>query len=56
VVKLSDLLTAEIKKQVGEIDRLQHGEVVLKVQNGKVVWGEIKTTWKADSDKREARA
>ena len=56
MAKLSDQLAAEIKKQAGEIDRLQHGEVVLKVQNGKVVWGEIKSTWKADSNKREARA
>jgi hypothetical protein len=47
---------AEIRKQASEIDKLKHGEVILKVQDGKVVWGEIKTTWKADSNKREARA
>jgi len=53
---VSDQLIAEIRKQAGEIDRLQYGEVILKIQDGKAVWGEIKTVWKADSNKREARA
>lgn len=52
----TDQLVSDIKRMAGEIDRLRHGEVVLKVQDGKVVCGEIKSTWKADSNKREARA
>lgn len=54
--KVSDQLIAEIRRQAAEIDRLRFGEVILKVQDGKAVWGEIKTVWKADSKKREARA
>lgn len=55
-VKLTDQLVSEVNKRAGEINQLRHGEVILKVQDGKVVWGEIKTVWKADSNKREARA
>jgi hypothetical protein len=54
--KVSEQLIAEIKKKSREIDHLSHGEVILKIQDGKAVWGEIKTVWKADSNKREARA
>jgi hypothetical protein len=53
---VSEHLILEIKLHSEEIDRLKHGEVILKVQDGKAVWGEIKTIWKADSNKREARA
>ncbi|MFZ5649930.1 MAG: DUF2292 domain-containing protein [Bacillota bacterium] len=54
--KVSERLIAEIRRQAEELDRLQYGEVIIKVQDGKVVWGEILKTWKADSNKREARA
>lgn len=47
--KLTDQLVAEIKKQAPDLDRLQFGEVILKVQDGKVVRGEIVKAWKADS-------
>ncbi|MCL6477431.1 MAG: hypothetical protein K6T65_03360 [Peptococcaceae bacterium] len=54
--KTSEQLIAEIRKKSKEIDQLRYGEIILKVQDGKAVWGEIKTVWKADSNKREARA
>ena len=47
--KLTDQLVAELKRQAEEIDRLQHGEVILKVQDGRVMSGEINKKWKADS-------
>lgn len=49
-------MIAEIRKKAKMIDQLLYGEVILKVQDGKAVWGEIKTVWKADSHKREAQA
>ncbi|HBV95643.1 MAG: hypothetical protein JL50_10140 [Peptococcaceae bacterium BICA1-7] len=54
--KVSEQLIIEIKKKSKEIDHLMYGEVILKIQDGRAVWGEIKTVWKADSNKREARA
>lgn len=53
---VSEQLIEEIRQQAEELNRLQYGEVVLKVQDGKVVRGEILKTWRADSNKREARA
>ena len=44
---VSQQLVNEILKQAKELDRLQYGEVILKVQDGRVMWGEIKSTWKA---------
>lgn len=55
-LNVSEQLVAEVKAHAEEIDRLKYGEVIIKVQDGKAVWGEIKTVWKADSNKREARA
>ncbi|WP_373323030.1 DUF2292 domain-containing protein [Desulforamulus aquiferis] len=54
--RTSEQLISEIKKKSHIIDQLRYGEVVIKIQDGKAVWGEIKTVWKADSNKREARA
>jgi len=53
---VSRQLISELQKQAKDLDRLQYGEVILKVQDGRVIRGEIKSTWKAGSDKREARA
>lgn len=53
-MKVSDQLISEIKIRSPEIDLLRYGEIILKVQDGKLIWGEIKTVWKADSNKREA--
>lgn len=55
-MELAEQMINQIQKQAKEINRLRHGEVILNIQDGKVVWGEIKTVWKADSNKREARA
>lgn len=52
-MKVSEQLITEIKTHTAEIDRLKYGEVILKIQDGRVVWGEIKTAWKADPNKRE---
>ena len=49
VSKLTDQLVAELKRQAEEINRLQYGEVILKVQDGQVMSGEINKKWKADS-------
>jgi len=48
-------LINELQRQAKDLNQLQYGEVILKVQDGRVTWGEIKSTWKADSNKREAR-
>ncbi|GBF35501.1 hypothetical protein DCCM_4630 [Desulfocucumis palustris] len=53
--RVSEQLITQIKKKSKEIDKLQYGEVILKVQDSRAVWGEIKEVWKADSYKREAR-
>ena len=50
--QVSEQLIDEIRKRAQDLDRLRYGEVNLKVQDGKVVWGEIKTTWRADSNLR----
>ncbi|MFA5385643.1 MAG: hypothetical protein WC364_13490 [Eubacteriales bacterium] len=55
-MRVSEQIIKELKNHAAEIDRLKFGEVIIKVQDGKAVWGEIKTVWKADSNKREARA
>ena len=55
-LRLIDQLINQAQGKAKEIDQLRHGEITFKVQDGRIVWGEIKTTWKADSNKREARA
>lgn len=45
--KLSEQLIAEIKRQADDIDQLQYGEVILKVQDGVVIRGEILKSWRA---------
>ena len=50
---LSEQIISEIRKQSAELNQLRYGEVVLKVSDGKITWGEIKIVWKADSNKRE---
>ncbi|MTI83456.1 MAG: DUF2292 domain-containing protein [Firmicutes bacterium] len=52
--KLTSQLVTEIRSQAAEIERLQHGQIVLKIQDGKVVSGQIIKGWRADSNKREA--
>ena len=47
--KLTDQLVAELQRQAEEINRLQYGEVILKIQDGRVMSGEINKKWKADS-------
>jgi hypothetical protein len=51
---VSEQLIMQIREKAKEIDQLRHGEVILKIQDGRAVWGELKTVWKADSNKREA--
>jgi hypothetical protein len=51
---VSEQLITQIREKAKEIDQLRHGEVILKIQDGRAVWGELKTVWKADSNKREA--
>lgn len=53
--RLSEQLIAEIIKNAEKIDELGFGEVILKIQDGKAIWWEIKSVWKADSNKREAQ-
>lgn len=52
---VSDRIIFEIKVRAEEIDQLQYGEISIKIQDGKPIWGEIKRVWKADSNKREAQ-
>ncbi|MCG8400089.1 MAG: DUF2292 domain-containing protein [Firmicutes bacterium] len=56
--KLTDQLAAELQRQAGEIDRLRYGEVIFKVQDGRLVKWDIKKSYRveADSNKREAGA
>ena len=45
-LKLIDQLVAELQRQAEEIDRLQYGEVILKVQDGRLVKWDVKKSYK----------
>lgn len=53
---LAEQIVTEIKAQAEELNRLQYGEVVLKVQDGKLVKGDITKSWKCGTDSKNGRS
>ncbi len=54
--KLTDQLLAEIQRQAGELDKLDYGELVFRVQNGKVVHWDVKKSYKVGADSKTGRS
>jgi hypothetical protein len=53
---LTDQIIKEVKSQSDELNRLQYGEVILKVQNGKLIMGDIRKTWKCGAGSKNERS
>ena len=52
-MKLTDQLVAELQRQAEEINRLQYGEVILKVQNGRLVKFDVRKSYKVADSRTE---
>ncbi len=56
VGKLTDQLLAEIQRQAGELDKLDYGELVFRVQSGKIVHWDVKKTFKVGAGSKTGRS
>jgi len=55
-VKLTDQLKAELQRQAEEINQLEYGELVFRVQKGKVVHWDVRKTFKAGADPKNGKS
>ncbi len=55
-MELTDQIISEVKAKANELNRLQYGEVVLKIQDGKLIRGIIEKTWICGADSKNERS
>lgn len=48
-------MIAQIRKQAEEINRLQYGEVVLKIQDGRLIKWDMRKSYKVAADSNNGR-
>ncbi len=50
--KVSDQIIAEIEKKADEINRVGFGDLVFRIQNGKVTMWDVKMTFKTETGQK----
>lgn len=53
--RISEQLVAEIKEQIEEIDKVKFGDIIFRIQNGKLVTWDVRKTFKSGAGPKNGR-